>query len=430
MTIDPVSTKERAAALLADVGRSDEICVAGEHPALAWRRSGLMDVTGRREGAGLVCPAALTVAADAALAAIGALAPGVSLPLNGALLLGERSRLMGLTRNGRISPNGTCRLIDTAEGRLALSLARDDDWGLVPAWLETEAADWEDIATVAATRSAADLVARGIELGLPIAHDLPPQPTAGWFDASASARTRHGGPPLVIDLASLWAGPLASSLLGMTGARVVKVESAGRPDGARRGHPGFHDLLNGGKESIAIDFTTAEGRAALRRLVERADIVIEGSRPRALRQLGLDAEEVVGRGTIWISITGHGRAGEAGERVGFGDDAAAAAGLSSIMESGWGEAMFVGDAIADPLTGLHAALAALAAWRNGEARLIALSLRETVAHAVGAGVVDGVTLREWQAMAERDSAPFYPLRRVTNRARALGADTVSVLGEC
>lgn len=400
------------------------------HPALAWRRAGLMEVTGRAEGAGLVCPTALATAADGALAALAALAPEARLPRSGAALLGERARLLGLRRNGRVSPNGACRLIDAADGRLALSLARPDDWGLLPAWLETEASDWDAVAAVVARRSVAELVARGIELGLPIAEDrLPSSGTLHWFHASASTPVRHGGPPLVVDLAPLWAGPLAASLLGMAGATVVKVESLGRPDGARGGHAGFFDLLNGGKHSVALDLASPEGRAALRRLVTRADIVIEGSRPRALRQLGAVAEEMVAGGTLWISITGHGRADEAGDRVGFGDDAAVAAGLSALMAEAWGEPLFAGDAIADPLTGLHAALAALAMWRKGEARLVSLSLAGTVAHAIGAGVATR-TLTDWQTLAERDDAPLYPLRPAAMPARPLGADTAEVLTSC
>src|SRR3546814_1875060 len=101
---------------------------------------------------------------------------------------------------------------------------------------------------------------RGIELGLPIAIDLPPRPARPWFEASEPVATRHHGRPFVVDLAPLWAGPLAASLLGMAGGRVVKVESVRRLDGARQGHAGFFDLLNGGKESVAVDFATSEGR--------------------------------------------------------------------------------------------------------------------------------------------------------------------------
>ena len=88
--------------------------------------------------------------------------------------------------------------------------------------------------------------------------------------------------PLVVDLSSLWAGPLCAHLLGLAGARVVKLESTRRPDGARSGPPDFFSLLNAGKASVALDFGTRCGRGKLRRLLERADIVVESARPRAL----------------------------------------------------------------------------------------------------------------------------------------------------
>lgn len=406
----------------------------GDHPALAWRRAGLMAVTGREDGPALMCPAAFTLSADAALLALAALAPpDAPLPPHGALLLGERARLMGLQRGGAMSANRSCRLIAAADGHFALNLAREEDRDLLPAWLEADADGWDGVAREARLRPAADLVARGIEMGLPIALAAAPAPApAPWLRRRGAGpiRAAGGNRPFVVDLAPLWAGPLAGSLLAMLGADVVKVESLARPDGARLGHAGFFDLLNGGKRGVALDFRSGEGRAALRRLVARADIVIEGSRPRALAQLGVDADEAVANGAIWVSITAYGREGAAADRVGFGDDAAVAAGLAQAMAAGWGEPMFAGDAIADPLTGLHAALAAWAAWCRGEAGLIALSLAETTAHAMRAGIAQGDLLAEWQAMAERDGAPLYPPRAPFAPARALGADTAAVLASC
>ena len=84
-------------------------------------------------------------------------------------------------------------------------------------------------------------------------------------------------------------------------------------------------------------------------------MVIEGSRPRALEQLGIDARSIVRHGPqVWVSITGHGRDGANTMRVGFGDDAAAAGGLVDWVD---GTPHFVGDAVADPLAGLTAAMA-------------------------------------------------------------------------
>ncbi|WP_327100569.1 CoA transferase [Nocardia vinacea] len=180
---------------------------------------------------------------------------------------------------------------------------------------------------------------------------------------------------VVVDLSSMWAGPLCAHLLGRAGARVVKVESPRRPDGARRGDPRFFDWLHGGHEQIAVDFHTPAGQETLRELVSTADVVIEASRPRALAQLGLAPGDRVHRdGQVWLSLTGYGRAEPM--RVAFGDDAAVAGGLV-----GWdaGEPVFCGDAIADPLTGICAALAVCCAVLGGGGQLIDLSMRATAA---------------------------------------------------
>ena len=179
----------------------------------------------------------------------------------------------------------------------------------------------------------------------------------------------------------MWAGPLCARVLGLAGLRVVKVESTGRPDGARRGHAGFFDWLHGGHESVALDLGSEGGRAALRRLVAQADVVVEASRPRALAQLGIDAEAAVAArpGTTWVSITGYGRSGPGAGRVAFGDDAAVAGGL--VAYDAEGLPVFCADAVADPITGLHAAAAALASVAAGGGHLIDVPMAGAVAAA-------------------------------------------------
>jgi len=168
---------------------------------------------------------------------------------------------------------------------------------------------------------------------------------------------------------------LCGQLLRQTGARVIKVESAARPEPARRAAPVFFDQLNAGKESVVLDFDDKSHRARLRRLIEAADVVISSARPRALEQLELDPKDMIRNrpALVWIAITAHGWHGSAGQRVGFGDDAAAAAGLVAIGDDG--RPAFMGDAIADPLTGLAAAAAALRARLQGAGGLHDISLR-------------------------------------------------------
>jgi crotonobetainyl-CoA:carnitine CoA-transferase CaiB-like acyl-CoA transferase len=181
----------------------------------------------------------------------------------------------------------------------------------------------------------------------------------------------------VVDLSSLWAGPLAGSLLRHAGARVVKVESTTRPDGARSGPKSLFQSLNHGKESVTFDFTSPSGRRELRDLVSRADAVITSARPRALEQLGLDPVAMVRAGgpAVWLAITGYGDDAAAAGRVAFGDDAAAAGGLVVWDDDG---PCFCADAIADPATGLAGAAAVLAILATGR-RAVAVASMAAVA---------------------------------------------------
>jgi crotonobetainyl-CoA:carnitine CoA-transferase CaiB-like acyl-CoA transferase len=143
-----------------------------------------------------------------------------------------------------------------------------------------------------------------------------------------------------------------------------------------------------------------------------------------------------------VSVTGYGRSGPAAHWVAFGDDAAVAAGLAAAT-GGPDAPLFCGDAIADPLTGLHAAVAALASQRRGGGELLDLSLRDVVAHALafgsgaagpGGAAADDAEMRRlgrgWEVAVGGASAPVLPprARRIRARARPLGADTRAVLG--
>ena len=413
------------------------------HPAIAWQRSGAMALTGRVAGPPQMCPLPLASCAEGALAAYAAIAGAdIAARLPGATVLSERAALVGLRRNGAIAPGGNCRLLPAADGWLALSLAREQDWALLPAWLETQlGSSWDAVAAAVVERSTAQLLEQGRLLGLAVARAASPaQSPAAWHavtletgtDCAASDR-QH---PLVIDLSSLWAGPLCSHLLQLAGASVIKVESRQRPDGARSGNAAFYNLLNGGKASVALDFASPRGREELHQLLRKADIVIEASRPRALRQLGIDAEALLAEhpGLTWVSITGYGRAEPQANWIAYGDDAGVAAGLTGVMCAVGAEPVFCSDAIADPLTGLHAAVAALASYRGGGGRLIALSLHDVVSHCAHFEMPDTPeALRhrclDWQAIAQTAGLQdLLPTARVAPvDARPLGADTLAIL---
>ncbi|MCV7102387.1 CoA transferase, partial [Mycobacterium palustre] len=175
---------------------------------------------------------------------------------------------------------------------------------------------------------------------------------------------------LVADLSSMWAGPLCGALLARAGATVVKVESPRRPDGTRAGNPAFFDWVNGEKLSYSIDFDGQAGE--LRELLAAADIVIEGTRPAALARRRLGPDHVPARpGRIWLRISGFDD-----HRPAFGDDAAVAGGLVGTAAEG---PVFCGDAIADPLTGLEAALEVAQSLGRGGGELIHASMAAVAA---------------------------------------------------
>lgn len=415
------------------------------HPALAWAHSGAMALTGNPDKPARMCPAPMASCLDGTLKALRALAEDdLTQPLPDCSLLGERAAIAGLRRGGRVSAGGACRLLSGADGWLALSLARPDDWQLLPAWLESGPLDsWPAVANAVADANVDILLERGRMLGLALAKSpdhRPPGPArwCRWLERSRTvdAKVSRRGTPLVVDLSSLWAGPLCAQLLGTLGARVVKVESLGRPDGARRGPTLFHDLMNAGKASIALDFSSPGDIDKLRRLLGRADIVVESTRPRALRQLGIDASALLAENPrmTWLSITGHGRNGDEADWIAYGDDAGVAAGLSNLMLDATGDIMFCGDAIADPLTGAHAALAAWSAHRAGGGALVSLALSEVVRHCLEfmpstSGDAARQRWRRWQdlAVAAGVSERRAAIRSIAAPARPLGADTIAVL---
>jgi crotonobetainyl-CoA:carnitine CoA-transferase CaiB-like acyl-CoA transferase len=355
----------------APTGTSDD---ARTCAVLAWARSGLMRLTGHPAGPPLA-PAAPVMTRTAVLAAsITELAAkrGWDIELSPQAVLADRAALNGWRRHGRVSANGSSRLMQVADGWLAVSLSRPADIASLPAVLGRELISdpWSELQAYAASEPASDLAATMQLVGIPAAV-LASKP------ASALLFRQLGepgiAPGLVLDLSAMWAGPLCADILHKAGWRVLKVEDNRRPDGARSGPPKFYASLHEGIPAVRLDFGSAAGRGELLRLADMAGIIVESSRPRALRTLGLAAEDwlVAAPGRTWISITGYGR-DDPQQRVAFGDDAAVAGGL--VAYDSEGSPVFCGDAIADPLTGLHAGLAGLAADAIGGGWLIDISM--------------------------------------------------------
>jgi hypothetical protein len=348
-------------------------------------------------------------------------------------LLAERAAAGGLHRGGDVSCGGGSRLLVCADGWTAVTPARPSDWDLMAALLgranPVDPGDWGTLASGLARLTSHEVRAGAELLGLPLAvlgerrtpvdHPSHPGDSVPGLRArrlgSASRITDPAG-LVVADLSSLWAGPLVGRLLRRAGARVVKIESRWRPDGARHGDPRFYRVLNAGKESVALDFGTEEGRRQLGRLLSQSDVVITAARPRALEQLGLDLEDLIlrGRPRVWLSITGYGHSPGSRDRVAFGDDAAVAGGLVAWDELG---PCFCGDAIADPVTGLAATAAVLGALDSSHGWSIEASMADLSGGLAG------------PALPVTGLHPTPPVLRgpPTAPAAPFGADTATVL---
>ncbi len=269
------------------------------------------------------------------------------------------------------SPNRHCQLVETADGWVAVNLAREDDRVAVPAWLECDVFDdpWEAVALHARHRATIDLITRATLLGLPIA-------AVGEALAKSNAPLQrcHSTSTMVLDLSALWAGPLCGGLLAKAGLDVIKIEDPARPDSTRVTTPAHDQRLNGRKRRISLKLDDR----ALMDSIATARVLITSARAHALARLGLTPEDLFAHnpGLLWVAITAHGFTGTQSMRVGFGDDCAAAGGLV-----GWegGRPHFLGDALADPMTGLRAARLTLDAVAAGHAGLIDIALASTAA---------------------------------------------------
>ncbi|MGO9583841.1 MAG: CaiB/BaiF CoA transferase family protein [Acidimicrobiales bacterium] len=178
------------------------------------------------------------------------------------------------------------------------------------------------------------------------------------------------GGVLVADFSRVLAGPLATMLLGDLGADVVKVERPGSGDDTRAWGPPYVDgesayflAINRNKRSVALDLGTSEGKRAARRLVERADVVVENFKPGRMERLGLSYEEVSpgNPAVVYCTVSGFGTKGAGASLLGYDFIVQAVGGLMHITGPEAGEPTKVGVAVADVLTGLFAANAILAA---------------------------------------------------------------------
>jgi crotonobetainyl-CoA:carnitine CoA-transferase CaiB-like acyl-CoA transferase len=200
----------------------------------------------------------------------------------------------------------------------------------------------------------------------------------------------------VVDLGTFWAGPFCTMYLSALGAEVVKIESRRRPDGFRfsgafpqmgddwydRG--GVFAGTNLGKRDLTLELSTAEGRDVLVRLVEGADVVLENFSARVIEQFDLDYEQLrqVRPDLIMVRMPGFGLEGPWRDYVGWAMVIEQATGMASV--TGPRDLPMHPGGLADPVIGMHAAVAVQAAIehraRTGEGQLIEVAQLETGAN--------------------------------------------------
>lgn len=208
----------------------------------------------------------------------------------------------------------------------------------------------------------------------------------------------------VVDLGTFWAGPYCTMYLAALGADVVKIESTRRPDGFRfsgafpemgedwwdRG--GIFAATNLGKRELTLELSTEEGRELLLRLVAGADVVLENFSARVVEQFRIDYEQLreVRPDLIMVRMPGFGLEGPWRDYVGWAMVIEQATGMASV--TGPPDLPMHPGGLADPVIGMHAAVAVQAALehraRTGEGQLIEVAQLETGANLTAELVIE------------------------------------------
>jgi crotonobetainyl-CoA:carnitine CoA-transferase CaiB-like acyl-CoA transferase len=178
----------------------------------------------------------------------------------------------------------------------------------------------------------------------------------------------------VLDLTRVVAGPFCTMMLGDMGAEVLKIEEPEHGDDSRGWGPyidgfgSFFLALNRSKKSVALDLKRADGAAALRRLIETADVLIENFRPGSLAELGFDyaSASALNPRLVYCSISGYGQTGPHAQLPGYDAVIQGEAGIMDMTGFPDGEPTRVGVAITDYLAGLYAMQGILLALMDRE----------------------------------------------------------------
>ncbi|ETK32676.1 CaiB/BaiF CoA transferase family protein [Microbispora sp. ATCC PTA-5024] len=192
----------------------------------------------------------------------------------------------------------------------------------------------------------------------------------------------------VLDVATLFAGPMAAMLLGDYGADVIKIEHPARPDPSRGHGPGglWWKMLGRNKRTVTLDLSAAEGGDLLLRLVRGADVMIENFRPGTLERWNLSYDRLreANPDLVLARVTGFGQFGPYARRPGFGTLAEAMSGFAAMTGEPDGPPTLPPFGLADGICALATAFAVMAALRSGRGQVVDMSIIEPILGVLGA----------------------------------------------
>lgn len=195
----------------------------------------------------------------------------------------------------------------------------------------------------------------------------------------------------VLDMTSVFMGPLATQQLADLGAEVIKIEAPGGDStrslgpGGEKGMGALFLALNRNKRSVALDLKKKEARTALLQLARTADVLVYNVRPAAMERLGLGYEDLraVNPRILYVGLVGFSQRGRYAPQAAFDDLIQAASGMSDVVARGNGSIpRYLPMAIADRLVGLYAfgiiSAALVAVSKTGRGRRIDVPMFETM----------------------------------------------------
>lgn len=240
----------------------------------------------------------------------------------------------------------------------------------------------------------------------------------------------------VVDLSRFIAGPYCAMILGDMGADVIKVEKPGRGDPARGYRPQLGDrsvyslMFNRNKRGLALDLRTEAGLATLKKLLARADIVIENFRPGTMEKMGLGWEDLqlLNPRLTMVRISGFGQDGPWAQYPAFDGIAQALGGLMDLNGPADGPPTLCGTFICDYSSGMYAAMGALAAINarhaSGRGQLVDVALLDAAASLLMSAITEHVRLGN--TMTRRGSRDRYA--SPNNVYQTAGGDWVYLIG--